>query len=410
MMVSGGKFEKTVNGRQLMIREEMREILAGKGLSVSRSHSLYTSEKLLRCVDGDVVTVGVGGDEKREIQLHAVVDSVHWHLQTKGERGKLRLILGKRVDTKEMDEVLHVSATMIKNLHISLEVQLEIDFLPCELEEVFDDSTYTANEKNWVELINNSQEQRLPELANRLTELVSDRSFKWYRNVTGGCWSGRVDGLQVCTLMGEEGTLDVGKEGRSGDGPARKIFLDVLQEFSSEKSLDFDESGLTLAAEIIRRLAELRRDGELSKLKREHLLESRVLRGKVILQGEDGQLEPLDNVTPFQFPTLWHSRGEARFLDALLRSGDVPWAVELKVPTGSAGQYYRHGITQAVMYREFIRRAEVFYPWFEDKGLDARRCQAALAFPTMVPKQKKLLQYHKDVARAFGVEVIEAGF
>ncbi len=103
-MASGGKFEKPVEGRHLMIREEMRQILAGKGLSVSRSYSLYTSEKLLRCVDGDVVTVAVGGDEKKESQLHAVVDSVHWHLQTKGERGKLKLILGKRADTKEMDE------------------------------------------------------------------------------------------------------------------------------------------------------------------------------------------------------------------------------------------------------------------------------------------------------------------
>ncbi len=31
--------------------------------------------------------------------------------------------------------------------------------------------------------------------------------------------------------MGEEGTLDVGKKGRRGDGPARKIFLDVLLPF-----------------------------------------------------------------------------------------------------------------------------------------------------------------------------------
>ncbi len=52
----------------------------------------------------------------------------------------------------------------------------------------------------------------------------------------------------------------------------------------------------------------------------------------------------------------------------------------------------------------------MFYPWFKGKGLDARRCRAALAFPTMVPKQKKILQYHKDVARAFGVEVIETAF
>ncbi len=65
--MSGGKFEKTVNGRLLMIREEMREIMAGKGQSISRSYSLYTSEKLLRCVDGDVVAIAVGGDEKKKL-------------------------------------------------------------------------------------------------------------------------------------------------------------------------------------------------------------------------------------------------------------------------------------------------------------------------------------------------------
>ena len=393
-----------------MTNKELKEALIRKSLSVNASPSMCTSGKLLRSVDGDTVVVGIGSDEKVERQLHAVVDSVHWHLQTKGNQGRLKLILGTRADSKEMAEVLHVTATMINNLQIPLNVDLEIDFSPCDPATVFDSETYSSNERNWVEKIN-SKEQELPDLANKLSEIVNDRSFNWYRNVTSEYWSGRVDGLQVCKLIGKKGTLDVGIEGKSGDGPARKIFLDALQEFSTEKSVVFDEKNLEQASAIVKKMAELRREGKLSELKKEHLFESQVLRGKLILTLENGALKPIDSLIPFQFPTLWHSRGDARFLDALLRSGNIPWAVELKVPTtAGAGEYYRHGITQAVMYREFVRRAEIFHPWFEKKGLDARKCRAALAFPKMLSKQKKILQYHKAAAQAFGVEVIEADF
>jgi len=115
---------------------------------------------------------------------------------------------------------------------------------------------------------------------------------------------------------------------------------------------------------------------------------------------------------PFQLPTLWAPQGRARFLDALMHSEKVPWAVEIKEPKGSSvGEDYRHAITQAVLYREFIRRAKELHSWFERQSLDASQCRAAIAFPKMESnqKQQELLRHHQEVARAFGVEVIEIG-
>ena len=60
-----------------------------------------------------------------------------------------------------------------------------------------------------------------------------------------------------------------------------------------------------------------------------------------------------------QFPTKWGPGGKSRYLDALLRDGSTPWAIEMKVQGGAGvGQYYRHAVAQAVLYREFIRRAD----------------------------------------------------
>lgn len=57
----------------------------------------------------------------------------------------------------------------------------------------------------------------------------------------------------------------------------------------------------------------------------------------------------------------------------------MPWAVELKHHVGGAGQYYRHAVGQAVLYREFIRRADLLEPWFEKRGMDRGSCEALVA-------------------------------
>src|SRR5207237_328341 len=123
----------------------------------------------------------------------------------------------------------------------------------------------------------------------------------------------------------------------------------------------------------------------------EHALESRVLSGnpKVTIQGTALQLltdEPLV-ARGSQFPTQWRRDGGAKYLDALLKDGSTPWAVELKCG-GNTGAYYRHGIAQAVLYRHFIRTATPTHEWFRAYGLEPQNCRAALAFPT--PKAKEV--------------------
>jgi hypothetical protein len=55
--------------------------------------------------------------------------------------------------------------------------------------------------------------------------------------------------------------------------------------------------------------------------------------------------------------------------------------VELKVKGPFHVRYYRQAICQVVLYREFIRHAKSFFPWFERHGLDPTQCRAAVAFP-----------------------------
>jgi hypothetical protein len=64
-----------------------------------------------------------------------------------------------------------------------------------------------------------------------------------------------------------------------------------------------------------------------------------------------------------------------------------------------------------VLYREFIRRAKGLHPWFTRQKLNAELCQAAVAFPAMATDgiQSMLFQQHKEVADAFGVEIIQIG-
>lgn len=61
--------------------------------------------------------------------------------------------------------------------------------------------------------------------------------------------------------------------------------------------------------------------------------------------------------------------------------GNVPWIVELKVNTQGQGQYYRHAVGQAVLYREFIRNAQSLWPWFRERSpsLDATPARRLLA-------------------------------
>jgi len=132
-----------------------------------------------------------------------------------------------------------------------------------------------------------------------------------------------------------------------------------------------------------------------------------VLRGKVPVQVGDTFLKVVCQKWPFQFPTRWSEKGRPRYVDALLRDGEVPYFVELKVGTASMAQYFRHAVTQVVLYREFIRKALLLHPWFEEQGLDAKRCRAIVAFPKKAKSKADDLSELRALAGFFDVEIVE---
>jgi hypothetical protein len=110
-----------------------------------------------------------------------------------------------------------------------------------------------------------------------------------------------------------------------------------------------------------------------------------------------------------QFPTRWGrtASNSGRYLDALLRQGTTPWALEIKIdgPTGVAS-YYRHAVTQAVLYQEFIRQATHLAPWFERFGLDHGACRAAVVVPEYRVEDRPWRDRLLRVCGVFDVELV----
>lgn len=365
----------------------------------------WISSKVIRCETGDRLIAGMGSNRSKDDQIHLVVDAVNWHLRKRGHKGNLLLIFGKR--KKGQAEVENAVATMIECLTIPLKVEIQLD----GRRSLFNTVPYeNPRPRKWIKALTMNRE--VPEFGKNLEKAISHELFKWYRNVTGNYWSGRVGGLEVCRVddNGNKRILKVGKPGKYKNGLAREVFLNILKKNHFIEGPFLPEQVEKVAA-IIRAIADSRQTDELRKVQREHLLESLVLSGKLDVNSGGGTLEPVSGDQPFQFPTLWSPGGNPRFIDALMRIGDIPYAVELKEPKGSSpGQEYRHAITQAVLYREFIRRADCVHPWFEKQQLNPQMCRAVVAFPKFEEDYKRgatLFKQHSRTGSAFGVDVTE---
>lgn len=372
---------------------------------------LIISEKVIRCEDRDTMIAAMGSDMGKDEQIHLVGEAVHIYLQARKPMESIRLIFGKRA-ADEQPEVENAVAMMIEKVVDPVKIDTEVDFE----KKRFEPSQFDKHHK-WMDKLHD--EIDLPGLAKQLENATGSRAFRWYRPVTGQYWSGRVCGLEVCKMdmTGQNATLNVGRPGKNNKvSPARKEFLDIAKRENIDTiPFPFSDPHIEKVASVIRKVAESREseDGKLRKFQREHLLESEILRGKLEVKSREGILKPVCEDHPFQFPALWERSASPRFVDVLMRIGDIPYVVELKEPEGtSIGQGYRHAITQTFLYREFVQRIkiETVRSWFASRGLDQAKCRAVVAFPVLSRAAKihsMLLDQLVRVGEAFGVEIVE---
>jgi hypothetical protein len=255
-----------------------------------------------------------------------------------------------------------------------------------------------------------------PPLVQRLMRAVPREKFRAYPALgSKDCWSLRLEGLEVAQVGPDRGWADVGADYEGRRGPERTTWLGTVP--AGRLDIADDDRSVDTVASAINRFAEAWA-GVLSGSSKhnEHALESRVLRGLVPVRTSSGALDLLrgSDATRVnwgsQFPTRWgrtSARG-ARYLDALLRDGQTPWALELKVEgSQSVGYYYRHAVAQVVLYRHFIRSATHLAPWFEDLDLDHTACRAAVVVPTFRSEHRKWRDRLLQVCQVFDVELVE---
>lgn len=267
-------------------------------------------------------------------------------------------------------------------------------------------------------------------IAVQIVDAVGDPSLQLYpssitRSSTA-TWALRVDGLQIGVAGVTKATLTIGAERKNGDGKQRAVFTKVFGRpavtvadgtIEIPGALRVDE-----AVDGIRRLLRAFRSADVpgaplthrssagAPFVDEHTLEARLLKGLARLEGSDHQLVLDDDEVArgSQFPTLWGHGAKPRYLDAMLRRGRTPLAVELKVSTGGQGRYYRRSLIQAVLYAHFIRNAPGLEPWFLAGGLDRKATRPCIGVPIparWTPGFRDDLELLKRVGAAVGVEV-----
>jgi len=408
-----------------------------------RDGKLHLSKRLVRLKDGTNVigkklpTVIVGCDYP-DIKSHpgdALVAAVRWVHSLDRDCSRFALVLAnpweensksKGPNNKKKDEILTPFKTLARALNdgpTGLEVELLLLHRPGKLSppQSLQNPTWDTNKDKltrWKKRLEHRSKNSLPKLAAHLKDAVDHNSFRWYLASNGKEWSGRVEGLQVCSIdtkKDSQGILAVGKslDDKQGckKGPSHE-FCKILSGVQDARGLRgdswveerFTDKDVDGVAEVIRELSTSRAVGDLRKMDKEHHLEARILRHKVPLLARRQSLSAVSD-NPFQFPTLWHDEdgSRPRYLDALMKSGDTPWAVEIKVnSSGSLIPYYSHGITQAVLYREFIRTALPFHRWFQDKerGLKPDECEGMV----VVEEVDYDLSELRKTAHCFGIE------
>jgi hypothetical protein len=404
----------------IALLERMPDVTAIDATS-DRSNSVTNT--VVRCVRQGRRTVVVGTDSKT--QIGGLFDLVDLHLHGADVRDGTPVASDEVTFLLATDEWDTEAEGAVRTLAAQLDAGFQVDLrrltsrgevLPISaagLDDLGDHRKYRYTD--WLGLLT-GVEDKPPALVQRLLVGVPREEFRAYP-VLGSkdCWSLRLEGLEVAQVGPDRGWADVGADYDGRRGRERSTWLETAPE--GRLVIADGDGSVDAAAAAITRFADawaavLNGSGKHN----EHALESRVLRGLVPVETSNGELELLRRADGArvnwgsQFPTRWGrttARG-ARYLDALLRDGQTPWALELKVEgPQSVGYYYRHAVAQAVLYRHFIRSATHLAPWFEGLGLDHTACRAAVVVPTFGSEHQKWRNRLQRVCQAFDVELVE---
>ena len=384
-----------------------------------RVNSVVSS--VVRCVYNGQRTVAVGSGSNARIG--ALLDLVDLHLHGEDRVGETPvsadevtvLLVDDTWDTEAEGALRTLSAQLDAPFRVNLRrLTSRVEVLPISgagLDDMGDHQKYRYTE--WLRYLLDLGE-RPPALVNRIMAGVPRAEFRAYPMLTRkNWWSLRLEGMEVAQVGPRQGRLDVGRDYDGRRGPERTTWLETVPE--QRLTVNEDDASIARATRAINLFADTWGDVQSAEGKQnEHALESRILRGIVPIRTSHGDLQLLQPAGSrvswgSQFPTRWGrtSSNAGRYLDALMRDGSTPWALEIKVdgPSG-AGYYYRHAVKQAVLYRHFIRQAAHLAPWFERFGLDHRACRAAVVVPEFKTGNVHWGDRLRRVCEAFDVELI----
>lgn len=345
----------------------------------NRRHSISACVIRAYGPDGEP-TVAIDGNHPKKDQINVVIDGLHWREELHGRPDRLRVVLDQ--PHPEAADAVRTLARVLNSGSTSLTVELDVRPEP---------TTGPKALRDWTEALKELLIAGPPERVDELDRLLGGTcpGFRWYPNLTEKYWSGRVEGLEVVRVSadGRRGHLRMGSGGTPSPKSAVATFRELIGDKEgyrfAESRGDLPHAELPEIAHHLQALAAAREHGSLRKFYPEHRLESRILRGDVIVDVDGQQLEPVSQVG--QFPTMWSAAGHPRYLDALMRTPNsrVPWAAEIKIaPNSGLPRYYRHGIPQALLYREYIRAVPAVAEFLgAELDLEARRCEAALVVP-----------------------------
>ena len=410
--------------------EALAEALVRRGALGVRFTPDYrnsVSKGVVRGVLDGRLFVGVGEDCKQPVS--AFTDLIDLHLRGWGPDGAEVTVLGevdfylaRNAKDGETPDALRTLAAAVRDVNarvFTVASDGEPQRLPGGAPHFGDAIAYGY--AGWADLLAAIPDDP-PDLVTQLVTKAGMAALRAYPMLSsrGQRWSIRLEGLQVGVVTATRGKLGVGKDSAENRRSGKRAAWVAV---AGSAPVVVTSSNLTEAAELLIRFdREWRKTADLAApVQDEHALESRILRGTVKLTSESGR--PLTALNPrgdrtktpdpvvnwgSQFPTRWGPRtGEGRYLDGLLRDGTTPWAIEMKVRgSQGVGQYYRHAVHQAVLYREFIRTATPLAPWFDRQGLIQAECRAAVVTPQGHGRVAAHLDNARRVAAAFGVDFL----